>query len=160
MNPGISESVLVVVEDGAEWPGWLKSLEAGAGPMVYHQDEGEALPHFADRVSRQLETLIGRDQTVEMAVIASNERCDDHALDARRSIASAILSFMAGHGNGRLLFTEGFRQGGRSRAALSALAADLAGEWEGAGVTVSVRFGDPSRPPQMSERDIGVSRVA
>jgi hypothetical protein len=160
MNPGISESVLVVVEDGAEWPCWLKSLEAGAGPMVYHQDEGEALPHFADRVSRQLEALIGRDQNVEMAVIASNERCDDHALDARRSIASAILSFMARHGTGRLLFTEGFRQGGRSRAALSALAADLAGEWEGAGVTVSVRFGDPSRPPQMSEGDISVPRVA
>jgi hypothetical protein len=160
MNPGISESVLVVFEDGAEWPGWLKSLEAGAGPMVYHQDEGEALDHFSLRVSGQLEALVERDRNFEMAVIASNERCDDHALDARRSIASAILSFMATHGCGRLLFTESLRQGGRSRAALSALAADLAGEWEGAGVTVSVRFGDPSRPPSKSEADITVSRVA
>jgi hypothetical protein len=160
MNPGISESVLVIVEEGAEWPNWLKSLEAGAGPMVYHQDEGEALARFADRVSGQLATLVGRDRTVEMAVIASNERCDDHALDARRSIASAILGFMSQHGSGRLLFTESLRQGGRSRAALSALAADLAGEWEGAGVTVSVRFGDPSRPPQQSEADLSVSRVA
>lgn len=159
MNPGISESVLVVVEDGAEWPGWLKSLEAGAGPMVYHQDEGEALTHFADRVSGQLATLVGREGNVEMAVIASNERCDDHALDARRAIANAILGFMAQHGSGRLLFTEGFRQGGRSRAALSALAADLAGEWEGAGVTVSVRFGDPSKPPQ-ADNHVNVSRVA
>jgi len=159
MNPGISESVLVVVEEGAEWPGWLKSLEAGAGPMVYHQDEGEALSHFSDRVSGQLATLVGRERNVEMAVIASNERFDDHALDARRSIASAILSFMASHGAGRLLFTEGLRQGGRSRAALSALAADLAGEWEGAGVTVSVRFGDPSKPPQRAD-DLKVSRVA
>jgi hypothetical protein len=160
MNPGISESVLVVVEDGAEWPGWLKSLESGAGPMVYHQDEGEALARFADRVGGQLAALVGRDQNVEMAVIASNERCDDAALDARRSIASTILSLMAQHGTGRLLFTEGLRQGGRSRAALSALAADLAGEWEGAGVTVSVRFGDPSKPPQKSEAEISVSRVA
>jgi|ERR1041385_5723905 hypothetical protein len=160
MNPGISESVLVVVEDGAEWPAWLKSLEGGAGPMLYHQDEGEPLAQFSDRVNVQLQTLAGRDTNVEMAVIASNERCDDHALDTRRSIASAILSFMARHGGGRLLFTESLRQGGRSRAALSGLAADLAGEWEGAGVTVSVRFGDPSRPPQKSEADISVSRVA
>lgn len=160
MNPGIGESVLVVVEDGAEWPNWLKSLEAGAGPMVYHQDEGEALARFAERVSGQLADLVERGRQVEMAVIASNERCDDTALDARRSIASSILSFMSNHGTGRLLFTEGLRQGGRSRAALSALAADLAGEWEGAGVTVSVRFGDPSRPPLKSESELSVSRVA
>lgn len=160
MNPGISESVLVVVEDGAEWPAWLKSLEAGAGPMLYHQGEGEPLAEFSERVNAQLATLTGRDRTVEMAVIASNERCDDTALDTRRSIASAILSFMAHHGGGRLLFTESLRQGGRSRAALSALASDLAGDWEGAGVTVSVRFGDPSRPPQRSEADVTVSRVA
>ena len=160
MNPGISESVLVVVEDGAEWPCWLKSLEGGAGPMVYHQEEGEPLNRFADRVRGQLDALVSRGLPVEMAVIASNERCDEHALDARRSIACAILGFMADNGAGRLLFTEGFRQGGRSRAALSALAAELAGEWEGAGVTVSVRFGDPSTPPQNSEGEISVSRVA
>jgi len=160
MNPGISESVLVVVEEGAEWPGWLKSLEEGAGPMVFHQDEGEKLVRFSDRVNGQLSALVGRDRNVEMAVIASNERSDDPALEARRSIATALLSFMAHHGGGRLLFTEGLRQCGRSRAALSALAAELAGEWEGAGVTVSVRFGDPSRPPQRSEADISVSRVA
>src|ERR1041385_202433 len=119
MKPGISESVLVVVEDGAEWPAWLKSLEGGAGPMLYHQDEGEPLAQVSDRVNVQLQTLAGRDANVEMAVIASNERCDDHALDTRRSIASAILSFMARHGGGPPLFTEAVRARGPARAQAS-----------------------------------------
>jgi hypothetical protein len=135
---------LYILEEGGEWPRWIS--ETPDGPVVVRQDEGESLVAFASRVAREIASLKG----LEHAVVACNERQDTAAAACRREVGSAVLSHMAKAGKGSLLFTESQRQSGGSRAALSALATELQGSWEGSGLSVSVRFGQPSRPPQES----------
>lgn len=139
---------LYILEDGGEWPRWLQTSEPDA-PLVIKQDEGESPRDFAHRAGTVLDVL-GEGVFVDHAVFACNERADAAALACRRTIGTAILTRLAERHRGSLIFTESQRQSGGSRAALSGLAAELSNEWEEAGLSVSVRFGQPSRPPQES----------
>jgi hypothetical protein len=144
MSPRKRTLALVVLEEGGEWPSWLADLPYGIeSRTVIMQDEGESCAGFAERVGRELE---GIGSTVEMAVLACNERADERMLTVRRRLARAIVPLFRS-GAGDLFFTESERQSGGSRLALSTLASDLALEWEDSGVRVSVRFGQPSRMP-------------
>lgn len=140
---------LYILEEGGEWPRWLPSLDDAGAPVVIRQDEGEPPSSFAARVEKELHA-VAEQGAVDHAVIACNERSDPPAIAGRRGIGNLILAELAKRGRGSLLFTESQRQSGGSRAALSGLAADLSSEWEGSGLAVSVRFGQPSKPPQES----------
>lgn len=149
MEPKRAPRALYILEEGGEWPRWISSPEESSSPFVIRQEEGESPGHFAARVGKELHS-VAEHGGVDQVVIACNERSDPSAIAGRRGIGNLVLSDLAKHGCGSLLFTESQRQSGGSRAALSGLAADLSSEWEGAGLAVSVRFGQPSRPPQES----------
>jgi hypothetical protein len=134
--------LVVVLEDGGEWPEWLLATESDAsGPVALRQCKGETPSDFAARVAREVQAR----RRVEETIFACGERDDGAGLAARRLVATAIYSALSLSGGGRLLLTENHQQSGGSRAALSALGADLAEEWEGSGVSVSVLFGQAPR---------------
>lgn len=139
---------LVILEVEAQWPAWFERIEENEPGAVLAQQPDESLALFADRVAAE----VGRrsPSKLALALIACSERADDAALAARRKMARAILAAMADGGHGAVVFTESQRQSGGCRQALTTLATDLSLEWEDSGLSVSVRFGQPSRPPQMS----------
>jgi hypothetical protein len=154
MSSGKSELV-VVLEEGGQWPEWLLATEfEPSGPRAIRQRAEESASEFAARVAQELRRA-GR---VEETIFACSDRDDAQGLVARRVVADAIYSDLAQGGGGRLLLTENHQQSGGSRAALSALGADLAEEWEGSGVSVSVLFGQAPRAPR-SQRSISVSML-
>jgi hypothetical protein len=140
-----SQGVVVVVEQGSEWPSWIKPLYSGEGEAhVIAQDEDEAPASFARRVLEDCERLRG--EQVELAVIACNERCDDGALLTRRRVARALSRVVADRRN-KILFSAARRQSGRGRRALCDLASDLEQELSHHGPAVSVRFGSEHARP-------------
>lgn len=139
MNP-MSDSALVVMESGSEWPAWIDECQA-SGARTIAQDDAESPGDLARRVGDVAAALGDGECPVQMAVIACNERIDAAAQSARRRAATALLSAMASRGAGRLLFSVNRRASGRARHAISALASDLAESWGEYGVLVSVRFG-------------------
>lgn len=154
MSSGKSDLV-VVLEEGGQWPEWLLAMESDpSGPRAIRQRMQEEPSEFAARVGHELR----RSGHVEETIFACSDRDDANGLGARRLIANAIYSELASGGGGRLLLTENHQQSGGSRAALSALGADLAEEWEGSGVSVSVLFGQASRAPR-STRSLSVSML-
>jgi hypothetical protein len=157
------ETALVIMELGSEWPGWLARFEpcAPSTRCIVQQDD-DTPNDLMDRVTVQLEELKAQGDRVDLAVIACNERTDSSANAARRAIARAVLSIMARRDRSALLFTESQRRAGGSRQAISNLVSDLAQEWQDSGIQVSVRFGQPSRPPQEQslDTDSALSHVA
>jgi hypothetical protein len=138
------------MESGAEWPAWFGEVDTDAlETRVLAQYDGESMDAFAGRVANDLAELSNVGQCVGVAVMACSERSDEVVDRKRREMARAILETMQGASGGTLLFTESQLKSGGARQALSALAADLEHEWEDARVHISVRFGQPSRPPQM-----------
>lgn len=154
MSSGKSDLV-VVLEQGGQWPEWLLATESEpSGPRAIRQRMNEESSEFAARVADELR----RSGRVEEAIFACSDRDDAPGLAARRLVANAIYEGLARGGGGRLLLTENHQQTGGSRAALSALGADLAEEWEGSGVSVSVLFGQAPRSPR-STRTLSVSML-
>ena len=144
------QQTFVVMEDGAEWPAWLGRVAgSGEGTLTVLQQPEEQLAAFAGRVAERVAELAEQWTDIALAVIACSERADEGVRQERRQIASSVARAMAAVGSGgRVLLTESQRKSGGSRRALSELAADLGHQWEEAGVQFSVRFGQPSRPPQ------------
>ena len=125
--------IIVVVEENAEWPGWLAACNPlPSGSLVLVQEEAEALGDFVGRVTER-GAKAGR---FDLGIIACSERCDETAARCRAALAHAVLA-----ASGRLFLTAGARSSGRCRHALSALAADLTGEQPLADGSVGVRFG-------------------
>ena len=125
--------IVVVVEENAEWPGWLAVCNPlPSGSLVLVQDEAESLADFVGRVIERC-VLAGQ---FDLGIIACSERCDETARNARAAVARAVLG-----GTGQLFLTAGARSSGRCRHGLSALAADLTAEGERAQHNVSIRFG-------------------
>ena len=154
MSSGKSDLV-VVLEEGGQWPEWLLQAESDrSGPRAIRQRDGEDASQFSARIAHELR----RTGSVEEAIFGCSDRDDAQGLAARRAVANAIYSALALGGGGRLLLTENHEQSGGSRAALSALGADLAEEWEGSGVSVSVLFGQAPRAPR-SQRTLSVSML-
>jgi hypothetical protein len=145
------QSKIVVLESGAEWPAWFSEVDTDAlETRVLAQYDGESIDSFAGRVAHDLAELSNEGQCVGVAVMACSERADDAVDRKRREMARAILGSMQSASGGTLLFTESQRKSGGARQALSALATDLEHEWEDSAVHISVRFGQPSRPPQVA----------
>jgi hypothetical protein len=161
MSEQTVRSAIVVMESGGEWPAWLAAYEPFApSTRVIVQQEDESLSSLAGRLAVRLDELERAGESVDLAIVACSERADDAALAARRDMARSILGAMAERGSGSLWFTESQRKSGGARQALSMLANDLMQEWYESGLTVSVRFGQPSRPPQAFGLQGAVSGVA
>jgi hypothetical protein len=125
--------IVVVVEENAEWPGWLAVCSPlPSGSLVLVQDEAESLGDFVGRVTERC-AMAGQ---FDLGIIACSERFDETARKSRAALARAVLG-----GTGRLFLTAGARSSGRCRHGLSALAADLTAEGAVAHHSVSVRFG-------------------
>ena len=127
METGASR-VVIIVEENAEWPGWLAECDPlPSGSVVLVQEQAETLCDFVGRVTERC-AVAG---PFDLAVIACSERCDETATQSRARLARTPLS-------PRLFLTAGARSSGRCRHALSALAADLMAE---GALSASVRFG-------------------
>ena len=112
--------IIVVVEENAEWPGWLAVCNPlPSGSLVLVQDEGETLCDFVGRVT---ERCAGAGNSIS-GIIACSERFDETATRSRAALARVLVG-----GAGQLFLTAGARSSGRCRHGLSALAADLTAE--------------------------------
>ena len=140
-KPLSSESQLIVVELGAEWPS-ASLVALPNARRVLAQDEGESPAAFAIRVAEQLNGLLARGVALANAVIACSERLDQHAQGARSDLARSAASALARARGGALTLSASDRNEGRSRAAFSALHGELTREWQSAGVLAQLRFGD------------------
>jgi hypothetical protein len=125
--------IIVVVEENAEWPGWLGVCNPlPSGSVVVVQEQSESLVDFAGRVTERC-AIAGH---FALGIIACSERCDETATRCRAAVARALVGAA-----GRLFLTAGARSSGRCRHGLSTLAADLTAEGAFSHHTVSVRFG-------------------
>lgn len=147
----MADCVLIVMELGSEWPGWLSEC-SGNGPrrVVAVQEEGEALASFTERAQDRTARLLADDGELCLAIVACNDRTDPFAMATRLGVGRSLASAMAGSGGGRLLFTTNQRSGLRVRRCLSSLATDMTDAWERMGVSASVRFGLDARSAKPS----------
>jgi hypothetical protein len=137
-----TSGLLVVFEAGAHWPGWLGELIGAGGARVIVQQLGEASERFADRVCERCEGIGCLGGGIEVAVLACGDRADAAGSSARLRMLRSLADAMARTGGGRLYLTADTRQRGPMRASLCDIARDITREWQDAGVTASVRFGD------------------
>ncbi|HEY3237140.1 MAG TPA: hypothetical protein VGJ84_20645, partial [Polyangiaceae bacterium] len=83
-----SFEVLVVMEHSSDWPDWLGELRSGVSSRyIVVQDEAERLSAFLARAKTHTESLVAQGASLELCVIACNERSDPAAIQARRSLA-------------------------------------------------------------------------
>ncbi len=137
----IHRTTIVVAERGSDWPSWLaECCVPGVRETAVTQDDHESPLELSYRVTQALEER-GSDPRLGIAVIACNNRCDEAASHARRTMARSLASALAAHGGGQLWVTT-LSRSGRSRHALSSFVQALSEEWAEAGVNVGIRFGD------------------
>ena len=135
------DNQLIVVELGAEWPSLPAELPRSAR-RVLAQADAESPAAFSVRVAEQLNCLLARGAALGNAIIACNERSDEHAQGARGELARALAGALAHASGGNLQLSVSDRNEGRSRAVFSALQSELGREWQSAAVQISLRFGD------------------
>ena len=149
----MTQSALVVLEFGAEWPGSYVAADAtDDASATVSQRQDEPLGRFVDRALACFAARGQQNLSPTRVVVACSDRMDESAVSARRVLGRSILAAFADLGQGSLLFAESQRKSCGSRQALSDLATDLEHEFEDDPVRVSVRFGEPSRPPMDSVR--------
>jgi hypothetical protein len=146
-----SGGVLIVVELGAPWPSLAEVRDPASARRVLAQAEGESPSGFASRLAEQLDGLFARGVTMTTAIVACNERLDESAQRARAEVARTALGAMAKERVGKLLLCASDRSSGRLRHVLSSLASELESEWQRAGVSSKVRFGDEQAAPMSPE---------
>lgn len=156
------QSVLVVVEGDAACPYWMDHWGPAPelGWSMLEQEEWEPAGAFSERLDAALDRAVYTAGSSEEVVLVTGGRTDAEAMAARWSRASALCRHLAAVGGGQLVLTRGFGHDGREEPELSALAEDLAEEWEDSGITICVRLDAPpapvsrirtaSRPPQAS----------
>src|SRR5262245_23142774 len=142
--------MLIAVELGADWPDGLTS-DRGVVRRVIAQSEGETPEAFAVRLGGLAGRLFSTGVELTSAVVACNERTDQSATLARRSMGAMLLERMGP--SATLAFAAGSRAGGRLKKALSALAIDLAPQ---ASANVTVHFGVECEPSEAEIRPRGV----
>jgi hypothetical protein len=131
--------VVVAVELGAEYPSLLP--EGGGPRRVLTQLEGESPAAFAQRITSSLDGAFGRGVALGQLSLACNERLDDAAQLARRSLAGAALGSMAKEHAGKVCLSASARSSARLRQGLTTLARGLFDEWRTAGLEATVDFG-------------------
>jgi hypothetical protein len=123
-SEGALSGLLVVVELGASWPGWLVEGSAHTTRRVVVELEGEGPLAFATRAIAVAATLMPKGVPLDLAVLACNERADDVQRRARRQLGRALL-----HTRGRkrteLVLTATPAPSDRLRDAMSSLEEEL-----------------------------------
>jgi hypothetical protein len=154
-----TQSVLVVVEGSAACPLWMSHW--GAAPTgdwsMVEQEEWESAAAFGDRLSGILERCTMSDPETVIVFVAG-ARTDDAAMATRWGTSTTLLAHLSQIGGGNLVLTRGYGHDGRPEPMLAALAADLAEEWDGSGVTVTVKLAEAPRTSQMPKT--GLSRTS
>ena len=151
--------LLVIVELGAAWPGYLVEESAHAKRRVLCELEGEGPAAFAARAIRAASTLMPRGVRLDLSVLAVNERADEAQMCARRELARALL-YPRDRRRARLSIVATATPGERLRDALLSLEQGLDAV-KGARDRVSISFGGRSAEPVSSPmHEAGVAAVA
>jgi hypothetical protein len=123
-SEGALSGLLVVVELGASWPGWLVEGSAHTTRRVVVELEGEGPLAFATRAIAVAATLMPKGVPLDLAVLACNERADEVQRRARRQLGRALL-YTRGRKKTELVLTATREPGERLREAMSSLEEEL-----------------------------------
>ncbi|MBK7584236.1 MAG: hypothetical protein IPI67_29045 [Myxococcales bacterium] len=137
-----TKTAMVVMEAGARWPSYSSELAGRASSAVVEsQPASESSEEFATRVVGRLARLAERQVTLPVAILATSQRIDSEARDARYQIARSILNQMTAQGLGELVIMGDEHFGDDVRHELMAFVGALCDGLAGSPVTVRVRFG-------------------
>ncbi len=151
----VLSSTLVAMELGASWPEWMDDRESFADARVLAEQADDVPGAFAERVVSRLEAMTHGGARLRTVVLACNDRADDPALAARRTVVRSAASIIASRSAGGAVYLSASQHGsGACRAALANLATDASLEWQGAPVTVGVRFGGRVRDGVAAQRRV------
>jgi hypothetical protein len=135
------DAVLLVVEGRAATPAWPPHL--GAPPPLgwgmLEQEEWEPISTFLRRVNDTLDRSVLDDTHAETVVVVLGDTLGETSAAARRLLLLAVMTHFAHRGCGTVLLTHGVQHGPALHDELAELAADLALEWEDAGIAVHAR---------------------
>jgi hypothetical protein len=129
----MSQFALIAVECCSSWPTW--AISSSFTPVVVKQRDHESPKQFAER---SLLAAAALETTPRLAVVVCNERTDEGAEAARRSLISTLLARSGDKGS--ILLVASDRSSGAARRALADLARACNDRFDHA--RVSVRFGD------------------
>jgi len=140
--------LLVIVELGAAWPGWLVAGSGHTSRRVLSELEGEGPSAFAARVIAAAAGLMPRGVRLDLAVLAVNERADETQMRARRELARALL-YPRNRRGARLSVTATATPGDRLHFALFSLESSLDAV-KGSRERLSFYFGERAAAPVSS----------
>jgi hypothetical protein len=143
-SEGALSGLLVMVELGASWPGWLVEGSAHTTRRVVVELEGEGPLAFAARVVAVAASLMPKGVPIDLAVLACNERADDVQRRARRQLGRALL-YARGRKKTRLVVAATPEPSERLRESLLSLDAELDAV-QGASARLRVCFGRDAAP--------------
>jgi hypothetical protein len=151
MDRQSQESVFAVVEGDAACPFWMNHW--GTAPKddwsMLEQEAGECRRDFSARLSDSLVRLGAETGSNDVVLLVVGHRTDEEAVAARWDLATTVLTHLAQHGGGRLLFTRGHGSDARAEASLTALAQELAQEWAWSGIEIGTRLHEVPRVSQV-----------
>jgi hypothetical protein len=141
------ESVLAVVEGDAACPLWMNHW--GPAPKddwsMLEEEVGESRRDFSARLGDALVRLGAETGPNDVVLLVAGHRTDEEAVAARWDLATTVLTQLAQRGGGRLMFTRGHGADARLEASLTALAQELAEEWEWSGIEIGTRLHEVPR---------------
>jgi hypothetical protein len=133
-----SAGSLVVLEQGADWPTWVREYQGHAtNSVVVAYAPGESLPAFAARVGRRLSELT---EELRVAIIACASSTHPECLATRELICRGLLRAMPPHGRGEVLLAANVGANDEAKHALFQLAGELCEGLQGSSRVVRVRF--------------------
>ena len=156
-----ADLTLVVLEEGAIWPGWhvacqfSADLGEGAAPpavIAIAQSQGEAASHFAERVSHRLKSLpaeLNKQRARLAHVVLSTADVQDASGKSRVALAKRLAQVCVSHA-ARFVLAAPPACSPAAQRDLFALAGGLC-EVLGSACDVSVSFG-PAEPPTSDTR--------
>jgi hypothetical protein len=157
-SEGALSGLLVVVELGAAWPGWLVEGSAHTTRRVVVELEGEGPLAFATRVIAVAASLMPKSVPLDLAVLACNERADEVQRRARRQLGRALL-YTRGRKKTELVVAATREPGDRLREALLSLEGELDAV-HGSRQRLRVCFGNPDVVPSSSPMHERASEIA
>lgn len=138
--------IVVVMEQGAVWPGWIADCRATPESLVIAQQAEETPAELALRVVQRLALLEAGGHGVVTAVLAAGHAGGDEVYAARCVIARTMLAHMAGRSRaGGLVFAASEEIDEGRRVELLELAETLIGQLAGTRLSIGLHFGSPER---------------
>jgi hypothetical protein len=139
----VSTFVLVVMEQGSQWPAHLDAATDNC--VVLQQDPRETHAALLRRTQDHLRRLERVGDSIEMAVLSCNDDARPGAFEDRALLARALLAAVLQSGNGRLELLARSNAPDRAKLSLVGLAGTLTEALAGTTASVSARFARPSR---------------